>query len=59
MSSLGPLVAADKTFNHQITDTFATVAQTDRSWTEKVWAMAARTARCNWCSVWANTPTAG
>ena len=41
MSSLGPLVAADETFNHQITDTFATVAQADRSWTEKVWAMAA------------------
>lgn len=41
MSSLGPLVPADETFNHQITDTFATVAQADRSWTEKVWAMAA------------------
>ena len=41
MSSLGPLVAADETFNHQITDTFATVGQADRSWTEKVCAMAA------------------
>jgi hypothetical protein len=41
MSSLGPLVAADETFNHQITDTFATVSQADRSWTEKVCAMAA------------------
>jgi hypothetical protein len=39
--TLGPLVAADETFHHQITDTFATVAQTDRSWTEKVCAMAA------------------
>lgn len=39
--SLGPLVAADETFHHQITDTFATVAQSDRSWTEKVCAMAA------------------
>lgn len=41
MSSLGPLVAADETFNHQIIDTFATVSQADRSWTEKVCAMAA------------------
>src|SRR5260221_3211175 len=41
MSSLGPLVPADETFNHQITDTFGTVAQSDRSWTEKVCAMAA------------------
>jgi hypothetical protein len=36
----GPLVPADETFNHQITDTFARVGQTDRSWTEKVCAMA-------------------
>jgi hypothetical protein len=41
MSTLGPLVAADETLHHQITDTFATVAQSDRSWTEKVCAMAA------------------
>jgi hypothetical protein len=41
MTTLGPLVAADETFHHQITDTFATVAQSDRSWTEKVCAMAA------------------
>ena len=40
-STIGPLLAADETFNHQITDTFATVSQTDRSWTEKVAAMAA------------------
>ncbi len=40
MSTLGPLVPADETFNHQIVDTFATVAQSDRSWTEKVCAMA-------------------
>lgn len=40
MSTLGPLVPADETFNHQIVDTFATVGQTDRSWTEKVCAMA-------------------
>ena len=41
MTTLGPLVPADETFHHQITDTFATVSQTDRSWTEKVCAMAA------------------
>ncbi len=41
MSTLGPLVAADETLHHQITDTFATVSQSDRSWTEKVCAMAA------------------
>src|SRR6476661_3740482 len=40
--TLGPLVPADEGFNHQITDTFATVSQSDRSWTEKVCAMAAR-----------------
>lgn len=40
MTTLGPLVPADETFNHQITDTFATVGQSDRSWTEKVCAMA-------------------
>src|SRR4051794_17318231 len=41
MSSFGPLVPADESFTHQITQTFATVAQSDRSWTEKVCAMAA------------------
>jgi hypothetical protein len=41
MSTFGPLVPADETFAHQITQTFATVAQSDRSWTEKVCAMAA------------------
>ena len=40
MTSLGPLVAADETLNHQIVDTFATVSQSDRSWTEKICAMA-------------------
>jgi len=38
--SLGPLVAADETLTHQITDTFGTVAESDRSWTEKICAMA-------------------
>ena len=40
MKSLGPLTAADEMLTHQIVDTFASVAQTDRSWTEKVCAMA-------------------
>ncbi|MBM3673651.1 MAG: hypothetical protein FJW88_01665 [Actinobacteria bacterium] len=40
MSTIGPLIPADETFHHQITDTFATVGQADRSWTEKVCAMA-------------------
>ena len=39
--TLGPLVPADEHLHHQITDTFATVGQSDRSWTEKIWAMAA------------------
>ena len=39
-ATLGPLIPADETFHHQITDTFATVEQADRSWTEKVCAMA-------------------
>ena len=30
------LVPSDEGFNHQIADTFASVSQTDRSWTEKV-----------------------
>lgn len=34
--SIGPLLAADERFDHQIVDTFATVAQTDLGWTEKV-----------------------
>ncbi len=38
--TLGPLVGADERFDHQIVDTFATVVQTDRSWTEKAYATA-------------------
>jgi hypothetical protein len=41
MTKPGPLLAADEQLTHQIVDTFARVGQTDRSWTEKVWAMAA------------------
>jgi len=39
--SVGPLLPSDEGFNHQIVDTFATVSQSDYSWTEKVCAMAA------------------
>jgi hypothetical protein len=37
---LGSLLPADEGFHHQIVDTFASVSQSDRSWTEKVCAMA-------------------
>ncbi len=37
---IGTLLAADEAFNHQVTDTFATVGTSDPSWTEKVCAMA-------------------
>ena len=39
--TIGPLLPADEQLVHQIVDTFATVAQADLSWTEKVCAMAA------------------
>ncbi len=41
MTKPGPLLGADELLNHQIVDTFARVSQSDRSWTEKIWAMAA------------------
>lgn len=37
----GPILAADEWFTHQIVETHAHVAHADRSWTEKVCAMAA------------------
>src|SRR6478672_1532142 len=40
-SDEGALVATDESFSHQIVETHARVAQADRSWTEKVCAMAA------------------
>ncbi len=40
-ASIGPLIAADEQFTHQITDTHARVGTSERSWTEKVCAMAA------------------
>jgi hypothetical protein len=41
MTKPGPLLGADELLTHQIADTFARVGQSDRSWTEKIWAMAA------------------
>ncbi len=38
--TIGPLLPADEGFHHQIVDTFASVAQTDLAWTEKVCGMA-------------------
>lgn len=40
MTGLGPLGPLDELLAHQIVDTFATVSQSDRSWTEKICAMA-------------------
>ena len=37
---IGPIIAADENFNHQVTETFASVGTSDPSWTEKVCAMA-------------------
>ena len=38
--SIGPLVAADERFDHQIVETHASVLHTDPAWTEKVWGSA-------------------
>jgi hypothetical protein len=40
-ASIGPLVAADEQFNHQVVETFASVGQSDPAWAEKVCGMAA------------------
>jgi hypothetical protein len=42
-NSPGPLLAADEQLTHQIVDTFARVGERERSWTEKICAMAAAT----------------
>jgi hypothetical protein len=34
---IGALRNADETLNHQVADTFATVAESDLAWTEKIW----------------------
>jgi hypothetical protein len=43
IKDIGALRRADEQLSHQIVDTFATIAQTDLSWTEKIWASIART----------------
>jgi hypothetical protein len=35
--NIGRLLAIDEGLNHQIVDTFATVVESDLSWTEKIW----------------------
>ena len=39
-TNYGGLVPEDELLTHQIVDTFATVSQSDPSWTEKIWSMA-------------------
>jgi hypothetical protein len=39
-TSYGGLVPEDELLTHQIVDTFATVSQSDPSWTEKIWTIA-------------------
>jgi hypothetical protein len=34
---IGPLTGADEGLHHQIVDTFATISESDHSWTEKIW----------------------
>lgn len=40
---IGPLRGADESLHHQIVDTFGTVADSELSWTEKIWVSIART----------------
>lgn len=42
IDDIGSLTALDETLNHQIADTFATVAESDFGWTEKIWASLAK-----------------
>jgi hypothetical protein len=42
MQDIGRLLTADEQLTHQIIDTFATVAQSDLSWTEKLWMPVSR-----------------
>lgn len=39
--SIGPLLAADEGFNHQVVETFASVGTSDPAWAEKICGMAA------------------
>jgi hypothetical protein len=40
---IGAMRGADEGLSHQIVDTFATVAESDLAWTEKIWASIAKT----------------
>ncbi|MBL7499089.1 hypothetical protein I6A84_02630 [Frankia sp. CNm7] len=42
-NDIGALRGADETLNHQLVDTFATVAESDLAWTEKIWGSLAST----------------
>ncbi|WP_033291775.1 hypothetical protein [Amycolatopsis jejuensis] len=42
VQGIGPLRKADEGLNHQLPDTFGTVADADYSWTEKIWMSMAR-----------------
>src|SRR5580692_11839134 len=42
IKDIGRLLGADEGLNHQIADTFATLAQSELAWTEKIWASLAR-----------------
>ena len=42
LNDIGALRGADESLHHQIADTFATVAESDRAWTEKIWGSIAR-----------------
>ncbi|MBL7486886.1 hypothetical protein I6A60_04945 [Frankia sp. AgB1.9] len=43
LKDIGALRGADETLNHQLADTFATVAESDLAWTEKIWGSLAST----------------
>ncbi len=45
VNPIGPIVAADEGFHHQVADTFAKVGPSDPAWTEKVCAMAMKARR--------------
>jgi hypothetical protein len=42
-NDIGALRGADEGLNHQLVDTFATVAESDLAWTEKIWGSLAST----------------
>jgi hypothetical protein len=42
MHDIGKLIGLDEYLNHQIVDTFTTIATCDHSWTEKIWTAVIR-----------------